>query len=281
MISPSITTVPPKAPGAPPYYEAYWRHPIPGAKAKPVKRRLGKAWVARTDDGWVKRKGRAPEGWLDLAQAHVKAGEAVKAYQADLDRQRAAQSDTPPLRQVAGEWMDWKRDVKGCKPSTLEHDRYLLLEPGTPHKRGKGASAGEIMKRWGAVPVDLIEPRQVSEWLRELDKTLSPRGVNERRKILHAILTYAGRADTYALPSNPVTGTDKRRENPQQDLDFYEVEEVEQLAAVCLQGLHRKAPNYKGRPVELSDEAKGWREYENQQDATFFMTLLYLSLIHI
>lgn len=275
MISPSITTVPPKAPGAPPYYEAYWRHPVPGQKAKPVKRRLGKAWVTATDDGWVKRKGRAPEGWLDLAHAHVKAGEAVKAYQAELDRKLAAQSDMPPLRQVAHEWMSWKRDVKGNKPSTLEHDAYLLLEPGTPHRRGSGKSAGEIMARWGDVPVDLIDPRGVSEWLRTLDKTLSPRGVNERRKILHAILTYAGRADTYALPSNPVAGTDKRRENPQADLDFYEVAEVEQLAAVCLQGLHRETPNYKGRPVKLSGHVKEWRDYENLQDATFFMTLLY------
>ncbi|MGO9974814.1 MAG: tyrosine-type recombinase/integrase [Solirubrobacteraceae bacterium] len=51
--------------------------------------------------------------------------------------------------------------------------------------------------------------------------------------MLEAMFTYGCREDAYQLPVNPVTGTDKRRENPPPALDYYEVEEVEALARAC------------------------------------------------
>lgn len=275
MISPAIVTVPPAADGAPPYYEAYWRVPNPGGRSKAVKRRIGKAWVEVDGDGWKKRKGKAPEGWFDERAANVRAAELVREYDQEQARKALAASDSPSTRQVAHEWMAWKREVKGCKPSTLTNDAYLLAEPGTPHKRGGGVSRGEIMARWGDVPIDEISAKPVSEWLRTLDQDLSPRSVNERRKILHAICAYAMRADTYALPTNPVAGTDKRREPPAAALDFYEQHEVEALAAACEQGMHRKPLTYRGQSVQESDGTKWWRAYENRQDAAFCRTLLY------
>jgi integrase len=93
---------------------------------------------------------------------------------------------------------------------------------------------------------------------------------------LHAIFAYAMKPDTYALAANPVSGTDKRREPPPASLDHYEVHEVEALARVCERGEHRaKAPNYKGRPVELSDDERAARAAEDQQDADLFRVKFY------
>ena len=173
----------------------------------------------------------------------------------------------------------WKREVKGGAPSTLRDNEALLREPGTPFKRGGGVSEGRIMKRFGDQPIETVTTREVSAFLRQLDRSgMPPRNVNKHRALLHAIFAYATREDTHGLAANPVSGTDTRYEPPATPLDHYEVDEVEALARVCEQGGHRGARNYRGRSVEESEAELAARTAEDQQDAAFFRVLFFSGL---
>jgi integrase len=252
-----------------PFFEAKWRD----AERQQVKRRLGPAWLELDENaGWRRRRGRVPEGWLDERQAHAAA--AAKVAEVEHEREAAAlareREQIPTVRRVAHEWMAWRRDVKGGAPSTLETTATLLREPGVPHRRGKGVSKGRIMQRFGDRPLDDVDTRELSAFLRELDaEGLSPANVNKHRAVLHAIFAYATRPDTYALASNPVAGTDKRHEPEPEALDHYEVEEVEALACACERGAQRGKPrNYKG-PARCR---------EDHQDADLFRVKFYAGL---
>jgi integrase len=95
-------------------------------------------------------------------------------------------------------------------------------------------STGRIIGAFGDRPAAEVTTTEVSGFLRSRDREgLKPGNVNKHRQVLAAMFTYACRADTYALPVNPVAGTDKRREDPPAALDYYEVEEVEALARFC------------------------------------------------
>jgi integrase len=219
---------------------------------------------------------------LDERSAHVAAAEKVAAV--ERERQEAAlareREQIPTVRRVAHEWMAWRRDVKGGAPSTLASTATLLREPGVPHKRGPGVSKGRIMRRFGDRPVDAVDTREVSAFLRELDaEGLTASNVNKHRGVLHAIFAYAMRPDTYALATNPVAGTDKRHEPEPEALDYYEVGEVEALAAACERGEQRgKARNYKGRPASLGAGELAARAAEDRQDADLFRIKFYAGL---
>ena len=189
----------------------------------------------------------------------------------------ARRAGIPTVRRVAQEWLAWKRDVKGGAPSTLRENEILLREPGTAYKRGSGESKGRIMARFGDRPIDAVTTREVSTFLRELDRAgMSARNVNEHRAVLHSIFVYAMKPDTYALPSNPVAATDKRYQPPPPPLDHYEVAELESLARACERGEHRTAPpSYCGRPNQLSDEEAAARVAEDRQDAELFRVAFY------
>jgi len=262
--------------GGTPFFEAKWRD----EERRQVKRRLGPAWVEPDGaGGWRKRSGRPPDGWLDQRAAHVAAAEKVAEVEQERERaaEEAAREGVATFRRVAHEWLTWKREVRGGAPSTLRDNATFLREPGERHQRGQGQSEGRIMGRFGDRPHDEITTRDVADFLRELDREgLTPRNVNAHRAVLHAIFAYAMKPDTYALAANPVSGTDKRREPPPAPLDHYEVNEVEALARACERGEHRaKAPNYKGRPVELSDDERAPRAAEDQQDADLFRVKFY------
>jgi integrase len=98
------------------------------------------------------------------------------------------------------------------------------------------------------------------------------RNVNKHRQLLAAMFSYGCRSDTYALPANPVAGTDKRREDPPPALDYYEVEEVEALARACETGEHRT-----GQPPKDPDELSA-RRLEDRRDANIFRLLFYTGL---
>lgn len=258
-----------------PFYEAKWRD----EERRQIKRRLGPAWVEPDGTGgWRKRSGRPPTGWLDQRAAHVAAAEKVAEVEQKRERaaEQAAREGVATVRRVAHEWLAWKREVRGGAPSTLRDNATFLREPGEPHARGRGASSGRIMGRFGDRPHDEITTRDVAAFLRELDAALTPRNVNAHRAILHAIFAYAMKPDTYALATNPVTGTDKRREPPPAALDHYEVHEVEALARACERGEQRaREPNYRGRPVELSAAERAARAAEDRQDADLFRVKFY------
>jgi integrase len=125
----------------------------------------------------------------------------------------------------------------------------------------------------GDLPAADVTTADVSRFLRSLDSTgLTPRSINKHRQVLAAMFTYGSRSDTHALPFNPVTGTDKRRENPPAALDYYEVEEVEALARACENGKHRT-----GDALPDASEAAA-RRLEDNRDAEAFRLLFYTGL---
>jgi integrase len=157
------------------------------------------------------------------------------------------------FRELAAEWLEYLERERGAKPSTLRDYRYMLAEPGAPHRRGKGRSPGVVMAAFADRPIAKVTTREISAFLRQLDGSgITPRTVNKHRQVLCAIFNYARRADTHGLPSNPVEGTTKRREPPPAVIDFYEPEEIETLADAAANGLHRGA-----QPRGLSWVASG------------------------
>ena len=259
-----------------PFYEAKWR-----AGGAQVKRRLGRAWLVRDGEGWRKRPGRTPAGWLDARSAHVAAAEMVArvALERELAAEEAARREAVTVRVLAGEWLAWLRDVRGAKPATLRDYAYALREPGEPHRRGGGRAPGRIMREFGDMGIEEVGVREVSAFLRSLDGELSPRNVNKHRQVLNAMFAYACRADTHQLAVNPVRGSDKRREPAAAQIDFYEVEEIEALARVAHAGNHRTssdlpAPAAQARGV-LGAEEIAARAAEDAQDAALFRVLFY------
>lgn len=224
------------------YFDAKFRF-----RARQVKRRIGPAWLeADGTGGWKARKGRVPEGSFDLRAAHVAAAQLVAAYVADegsresAARERRARGAT--FREVADGYMRWLADVKGAKPSTIADYRYLLVEPGLPHKRGTGVSAGHIMRALGDLPAARVTVKNVERMLATVSASgVSARSVNKHRALVAAIYNYGIKESAFGLPSNPATAADKRREPHRGALIYYTPEEVEALARAFEDGRHRSA----------------------------------------
>ncbi|HEX4437594.1 MAG TPA: hypothetical protein VH061_12460, partial [Solirubrobacteraceae bacterium] len=207
------------------YWDAQWRYRTDDLEWRLKKRRLGLAWQEPDDEGgWRRRRGRCPEGWLDERAAHLAAVAAMDEQARELtfaaeERARAA-AVAKTVRALAQEWLGWLEDVWGAKPSTVKDYGFLLREPGLPYRRGNKVSAGRIMQVFGDRPVADVTTQDVSRFLRSLDREgLTARNVNKHREVLSSIFAYGCRADTLALPINPVVGTDKRRQPPPAALD--------------------------------------------------------------
>jgi hypothetical protein len=100
---------------------------------------------------------------------------------------------------------------KGANPSTLYDYGWMLAEPGQPHKRGPGSCPGLLMAALGDTLIEDMTTREVSDFLRGLDKAgCKPRTVNKYRQLMLAAFNYAMREDTYALTRNPASGTTVR-----------------------------------------------------------------------
>ena len=244
-----------------------------------VWRTLGPAWMEPDGaGGWRRRRGRPAEGHLTESEAIAAMLALIAEHDAEHARverdaeQRRRRGAT--VREVAAGWLEYLEQVKGAKPSTLADYRSLLAEPGTPHRRGPGKTSGRLMAAFGDRPIREVDEREVDRFLRALDREgRSPRNVNKHRQVLSAIFNYARRTTTYALPSNPVEGTDKRREPPPVALDFYEPEEIEALARAASAGLHR------GHHLsQLSEPERAARGLEDAQDAELFRVLAYTGL---
>jgi integrase len=256
-------------------YEAKWRR-----AGRQVKRRVGPAWLepGSGGKGWQPRRGRVPEGHFDEKRATVRMAGLIAEHdreeRAIEEGERERRERGASFREVAAEWLEHLERERGAKPSTLSDYRYMLAEPGTPHKRGGGKSPGPVMTALGDRPIAKITTRDISAFLRELDESgLSPRTVNKHRQILSAIFNYARREDTHGLPSNPVEATTKRREPPPAVLDFYEPEEIEALARAAADGSHRGP-----QPPGLETEEIAWRVREDAQDAELFRLAAYTGL---
>src|ERR1700686_3375548 len=103
-----------------------------------------------------------------IAEHHARRSEADR-----IERERREAGVT--FREVAREWLVQLEKGQGAKPSTLQDYRYMLAEPGTPHRRGGGVSRGLVMAQLGDAPASRVSTRQVSALLRELqDSGVSP-----------------------------------------------------------------------------------------------------------
>jgi integrase len=261
------------------YWDARWRYRInPQEPWRLIQRRLGLAWQEQDGTGaWRRRRGRCLEGWLDERAANVAAVAAMGEHARELrrseeERQKAADASVS-VRELSQRWLEWLSDVRGAKPSTISDYGFLLREPGEPHRRGPGTSPGRIMAAFGDRRAADVTARDVSEFLRSLDREgLTPRNVNKHRQVLAAMFSYGCRPDGFDLDTNPAEGTDKRREDPPPALDYYEVEEVEALARSCEHGEQRSS-----RAITDTDE-RAAREAENRQDAEAFRLLFYTGL---
>lgn len=257
-----------------PYWYAKWSR-----DGKPVIRALGRAWVEPTPiGGWRARRGRPRDGELTEAQAGARMLAIVDEHHAEQLRMEADEAERRlrgiTFRELAREWTIYLEQEKGLKPSSLRDYRWVLAEPGQPHRRGSGSSPGLMMASFGDRPVLEITTREVAEYLRSLDRSgTGPRSVNKHRQVLSAIFSYGMREDTYHLPKSPVSATSKRREPPPAVLDFYEPEEVEAIARVAEHGEHR-------RVAKLSYDAgeQRARDRENRQDADLFRIAAYTGL---
>jgi hypothetical protein len=236
-----------------PFYEGKWRH-----QSRQRLRRIGLAWVEPDGaGGWRRRKGRAPDDHFDEKQATVRMAELIREdaerAAAEADEERARRERPPTFHEVMGEWLEWLEQVRGARQSTLRGYRSMLAEPGTSRRRGKGATRGLILAEFGDRPIAQITTTDISKFLRSLDAVFtSPCTVNTHRQVLSAIFNYARREDTYRLPVNPVSPTDKRRELPAVALDLFEPEEIEALAQSAADGAHRKEAIGRGGEVMTS-----------------------------
>jgi hypothetical protein len=258
-----------------------WRHRRPDGSLRTIKRRLGPAWVERDEPGgFRRRRGRVKPRWLDEHAAIVLKDRLVREVEAELAERAAAteraRNAAPTFRVVAHEYLDWLERVVGAKPATLRDHRYLLAEPGTPHRRGSGVQRGLIMRELGDRPATEVTTREVNQVLAQVAEAgASPRTVNKHRQLICAVYSYGCREATFALPHNPALAADHRAEPEPARLDFYSPEEVEALARALAAGQHRDP----SAPAVNDEEAKA-RTAEDAQDAELVRVAAYAGAAH-
>ena len=241
-----------------------------------VIRALGRAWVESDGNGgWRRKRGRAPEGVLTEAEAATRMLGLAREHDAEqtmLERdaeERRRRGVT--FRELARQYLCWLDEVKGAKPSTLRDHRCVLADPGQSYRRGGGASRGLVMAALGDRPARDVTTREIEELLRSIASTgVAPRTVNKARQLICAIFSYGMRPSTYALPSNPATHADRRREPDASPLAFYTPEQIEALARALAAGAHRDS----SRPAIGEAEADA-RAHEDAQDAELIRVAAY------
>jgi integrase len=258
-----------------PFYEAFWRF-----QGRQVKRRIGPAWLER-DPGsteWRRRRGRMKGGHYDEAGAHVAAAQLVAEYVSDaadrerVERERRTRGVT--FREIAQSYMRWLGDVAGAKPSTLRDRESVLGEAGVAVKRGKGTTCGHVMSALGDRPASKITTREVNEVLAAVSATgASASTVNKYRAVISAVFNHGCKPATFALPDNPVSGADKRREPSPGALVFYSPTEIEAIARALAEGRHRDA----AFPA-VTDGERTARQAEDNQDAAIIRVAAYAGL---
>jgi integrase len=260
-------------------YEAGWRHRQPDGTLRTMKRRIGPAWLERAKDGVVRRRrGRVRPGYFDEHAAIVAKDRVIRDVEEQLAKQAAEaerEANEPvTFRLIAHAYLDWLRRVKGGKPATLRDHRYLLTEPGAPHRRGIGAHAGLIMSAIGERPASEVTTREINDLLNVVAAAgAAPRTVNKHRQLICAIYSYGCQAASFQLDRNPAAAADRRPEPERARLDFYSPAEVERLAQALEDGAHRDATTY-----VVGEEEIAARASEHRQDAELVRVAAYTGL---
>jgi integrase len=258
-----------------PFYEVLWR-----VGGKQVKRRIGPAWLERDPESkeWRRRRGRMQDGFLDEASAYVAAAALVAQHAADaadrerVERERLTRGVT--FREVARSYMRWLEDVAGAKPSTLRDRESVLGEPGLPCKRGGGTTCGHVMAALGDLPAARISTREVNDVLARVSATgASASTVNKYRAVISSVFNHGCKPATFALPGNPVSAADKRREPSPGVLVFYTPTEIEALARAFAEGRHRDPAH-----PAVNENERAARQAEDEQGAELIRVAAYAGL---
>lgn len=173
------------------------------------------------------------------------------------------------FRKAAEAWYDHRRDVKGCKPSTLRDYRNALDATILPALGDRAL--------WGLGPADILAFR---DGLRTKEKknakgetvvvTLAPRTVNKHLVLVDGILRLAGRsigAGGFELEKNPAKEVEKLRSRPAKfkPITAYEVVMVADALAA---GKHR------GVDIERTTAER----YEDARDSAAVITAGFAGL---
>jgi integrase len=227
-------------------------------------RRLGRAWMEPDGGGgWRRRRGRAPEGYLDRRAAE-------RAMDALIDETERVLVAVQPNREatfaaVVVEWREWAEHTKRLKPATLRNYDAMLSLPGSRPRHG-GPRVARIMRAFGDRRIAEITAADIERFLRGLDREgLAGRNVNSHRQALANVFEYACRADTFALRANPVRGADKRREDYTKPPDTFTAEQILALARAAREGRH-----VNGGRRWASKENDLQQELANEQDAAIY-----------
>lgn len=280
----TVHLLPPLDRAGGPVYFVKWREP----GGSQVKRRLGPAWVERGEvapgsrratrhSGWVKRRGRPPEGFFTEDTAIASAPALVERYREEQARRAIAvdPSRLVSFDEVATAWLEHRRTVGGCKRTTLKDYGAMLRQPGdAPRKRGRPPVA-RIMSAFGGKAAVSITKREVSRWLSELDRepALSARAVNKHRAVMYSVFAFGCRDDTFGLPENPVAGIEKRREVDPAEIVTYTPSEVLAIAEAARQGAHRELVR-----MQVGADEQEVRRVEDDQDACLIVVAAFCGL---
>jgi integrase len=172
---------------------------------------------------------------------------------------------TATFADAVAAWREYAEHTKRLKPATLRNYDAILSAPG-PRPRAGGERLARVMRTFGDRRLTEITTAEVERFLRGLDRAgLAARNVNSHRQALANVFEYACRADTFALPANPVRGVEKRREDYTKPPDTFTAEQILALARAAREGRHVNGGR-RWRSAQRDVE----QERANAQDAALY-----------
>ncbi len=163
------------------------------------------------------------------------------------------------------------------KPSTAYDVACTLVEPGVGFKRRSGESHGLVMRFLGDSPAHQITPADIEEVFDEYDELeRSGRTINKVREQLRAIFNYGcDPRRGWDLETNPAALTDRRPVNTSGAIKYFEIEQVEAIAAAAAAGTWRgqALSTYRRNPLAAEQEQE-----ENDQLAELIRFAAYTGL---
>ena len=181
------------------------------------------------------------------------------------------------FRALAHEWQAHMIKTGKHKPSTAYDVAYTLVEPGVGYKRRAGESHGLVMRFLGDIPAHQITPADIEEVFDEYDELgRSGRTINKVREQLRAIFNYGcDPRRGWDLESNPAVPTDRRPVNTPGAIKYFEIEQVEAIAAAAAAGTWRgqALATYRRNPLAAQQEQE-----ENDQLAELIRFAAYTGL---
>lgn len=250
-----------------PHYRAKWRDRT-GRQCAPT---IGPAWLTRDGNQWVPRPGRLRPGFYDQQAAYLRMAELIA--ERDQMIEEAANRPAVTFDELAAAWLDYLSKGGRAKPSTLKDHEIILAHP-RPAGRGKRELKARIMREFSGREAAAITVDDVAEFLDGLVcKGLSPRNVNKHRAVLHALFAFGMKPGTFKLPFNPVTGTEKQRQDGPAAIKTFSISELAAIARVASSGDHREQPDGCYGPSVFAE----WQRM-NDQDAALFMLAAYTGL---